>query len=897
MKKLLSLLLVLVFALGAIASCGPKENEALINAGDYINALYKDESTNTTVDYDVVANVVYDGVTYPITWTVDVTEGVTIVDSVNAGFKTVKVVRGDADIPYKLTASITDGTDTVTKTFDRVVPAKVSQAAIVEAAYQLAAGAVMDGVQTLTGKIIRIDTPYDADYKNVTVTIVVENLTDKPIMCYRLKGDNAADLKIGDTITVEGTIKNYNGTIEFDAGCQIKAYTAWAPTAAEKITATEAELDKSVYTTLNYNQEVTLPATGATYTDVTIAWTATGATVVDNKFSVTLGAEAQTVVLTATLTCGEATNTKTINVTVSKTKTDAEIATEAKALAEGASLPGRYMLTGVITKIDTVYSEQYGNITVTIAPTGADDKTIQCYRLKGDAAANLKVGDTITVEGVIKNYKGTVQFDSGCTIKNYTAWAPSAAEKVATEKAALAITNEVNVNGTVITLPATGVTYTDVVITWAATGATIDNGKVTVTLGDEASSFTLTATLTCGETTDTKAFTVAVAAKPAVAPVKVAVPQIGSSYKFAMYQATLGKLLYITGDTDAEKSYQLVTSDGMKNGIDVTLEAVDGVEGAFRIYFMKADAKTYIEVYYDTEDEKGRLRLVTDVPATYYTLDATTGVAVSEANGTKYYVGSYNNYDKGAVSEFSYISGNNASKIDVSQFPLFFYELKELATIPAADKVADEKKFLNINAPANVAFTTVINLVTSPIVYEDVTIAWTATGATIVDNTVTIVPTTTAQTVTLTATITCGSASVTKEYTLNVPALLNIQENVAYKIGAGDIYWNGKVSSGKLQKGDAANVYIEKSETAGKYYIYVLQADGTTKDYLSMTSDSTTKFKLSSTKYAWAITADYIQSAEELSARCIYCYNSNDFRTYAIDYSSSSAVKASWIME
>ena len=304
MKKLLSLLLILVFALGVIASCGRKENEALNKAGDYINALYKDESTNTTVDYDVVANVVYDGVTYPITWTVDVTEGVTIVDSVNAGFKTVKVVRGDADIPYKLTASITDGTDTVTKTFDRVVPAKVPQAAIVEAAYQLEAGAVMDGVQTLTGKIIKIDTAYSTTYDNITVTIVVENLTDKPIMCYRLEGDNAADLKIGDTITVEGTIKNYNGTIEFDAGCVIKAYTAWVADAAGKIEIEKTAL--TLNTNIAINPVLTLPATGATYTDVTITWTADGVAV-SGGYTVNLGDEARTVKLVATIACEGAT--------------------------------------------------------------------------------------------------------------------------------------------------------------------------------------------------------------------------------------------------------------------------------------------------------------------------------------------------------------------------------------------------------------------------------------------------------------------------------------------------------------------------------------------------------------------------------------------------------------
>ena len=47
------------------------------------------------------------------------------------------------------------------------------------------------------------------------LTISVEG---KDFYCFWLKGTEAQmkDLKVGDTITVSGTIKNYNGTIEFE---------------------------------------------------------------------------------------------------------------------------------------------------------------------------------------------------------------------------------------------------------------------------------------------------------------------------------------------------------------------------------------------------------------------------------------------------------------------------------------------------------------------------------------------------------------------------------------------------------------------------------------------------------------------------------------------------------
>ena len=85
-------------------------------------------------------------------------------------------------------------------------------------------------------------------------------------------------------------------------------------------------------------------------------------------------------------------------------------------LEAGAAMTRESTMTGVITEIPSAYSEQYGNITVNIVAAGLTDYTVQCYRLKGEGAADLKIGDVITVTGTIKNYKGTIEFDSGCQI-------------------------------------------------------------------------------------------------------------------------------------------------------------------------------------------------------------------------------------------------------------------------------------------------------------------------------------------------------------------------------------------------------------------------------------------------------------------------------------------------
>ena len=87
--------------------------------------------------------------------------------------------------------------------------------------YKLLDGEAQEAQKTITGTIVNIDTPWSEDYQNITVTIQVGGLEAYTIMCYRLSGEGAKDLAVGDTITVTGILKNYKGTIEFDAGCTL----------------------------------------------------------------------------------------------------------------------------------------------------------------------------------------------------------------------------------------------------------------------------------------------------------------------------------------------------------------------------------------------------------------------------------------------------------------------------------------------------------------------------------------------------------------------------------------------------------------------------------------------------------------------------------------------------
>ncbi|MBP5224974.1 MAG: hypothetical protein J6Z38_05265, partial [Lachnospiraceae bacterium] len=204
-----------------------------------------------------------------------------------------------------------------------------SEAEIVAAAYALADGDSLSSNQTLTGKITKVKTAYDASFGNITVIISCQG---KDIQCYRMKGTGVETLKVGDTIKVSGILKNYQGTIEFDAGCQLVEIVA-------------------VGAVVNYG-------------------------------------------------------------------TQDQIVDAAYALGANESLVGDQTLTGVITKVNTAYDAGYQNVSVTIVVNGKTDKPIYCYRIKGAGADTIKVGDTITVTGLIKNYVGTngnstIEFDAG----------------------------------------------------------------------------------------------------------------------------------------------------------------------------------------------------------------------------------------------------------------------------------------------------------------------------------------------------------------------------------------------------------------------------------------------------------------------------------------------------
>ena len=329
----------------------------------------------------------------------------------------------------------------------------------------------------------------------------------------------------------------------------------------------DAELATLKVDKLTYTEDgtATLPVAGTTHTDVTISWASNNAAVVVDgaNLAVTMPASNAKVTLTATVKAGtvEKTKTFTLNLVV-------DVVDAAYALESGESLNG-FTLTGVIGKIDDAYSEQYGNITVTIVIDNRVNQPIQCFRLKGEGCDTLAVGDKITVTGNIVNYNGTIEFNSGCTLDAKTT---ATAEEIAIAKFAFVeLAKEVTEN---FTLPE-GITWT----VKEGTAITIDGVNATVVRGDADATVVITGTLS-GHTRD---FTVVVKATDG-GSVEPPVEDVMTVAEALAAANALGKDEY-----SAEKVYV--------EGVVTEITKFDSGRSSYTFYIKDADGTDQLTVF------------------------------------------------------------------------------------------------------------------------------------------------------------------------------------------------------------------------------------------------------------------------------------------------------------
>ncbi len=414
------------------------EVAAADKVGSELNAVSIPASVTESTTIDLPAT----GATYSdvaFDWTVSGSENASITDgklSITVGRTTEKI---------KVTATATCGDATETRDYEiSVVPGNLSEEDIVNALYELSAGDVLaGGPYTLSGKVTEIVTEYSAEHGNITVNMVVGEMTDKPVQCYRLKGEGADALKVGDEITVKGNLKRYKDTFEFDQGCELvspeEANVAKILDALYALGQNEAL--EGTYTLSGTIKEVVTPYDSG-YGNITVTIVVDGHDDKPVQCFRMIGEGIDTIKTGDKITVSGVLkhyfkNDKSTfefdakctldsidfvaEETSEKPETPEQIVKALYALGSGETLSGGpYTLTGKITKVDTPWSDEYKNISVIIVVDELTDYPVLVFRLKGEGAEGLKEGDVITVTGQLKNYddKGTAkyEFTSGCTL-------------------------------------------------------------------------------------------------------------------------------------------------------------------------------------------------------------------------------------------------------------------------------------------------------------------------------------------------------------------------------------------------------------------------------------------------------------------------------------------------
>ncbi len=386
MKKLLALILAVICCLGMVACGGEDHSKALDDAISMLNINYKDMN-RTPADYELVGSIPIDGKTVKVTWTVS-----------NSAIKVVKngkMVKidvpdvNDTETTYVLKATVSIGGQKKTKEFNLTLPVIIFDPYESEPAENTAFKLMLTqgnlGGKNLFATHEISGGKYYASTEDVNAApdFYAEKVEGGYKFYTTIDGAKSYVLAY-----LEGTSKR----LKYDAA----EGTVWYY--KEDCKAWFTMISGGEYCLGTYNSFNTFCISDGSYMKAETTGVTQFPGNLITKENVAKLEPADEVVIYDTI---------------------AEIYDEAAKLADNALLSGghKYTLTGVITSVDTPYDAGYGNVTVTIDVEG---KAFQCFRLKGDGADTIKVGDTITVEGPVSAYKGKVQVNQG-DLKSVTA--------------------------------------------------------------------------------------------------------------------------------------------------------------------------------------------------------------------------------------------------------------------------------------------------------------------------------------------------------------------------------------------------------------------------------------------------------------------------------------------
>ena len=593
MKKILSVLLVLIFTLTAFVSCdkipglegmSDKLNfEEILNtvkfwekdetpsvtlddAKAYLFNTYKDSAKAPVVDYDLVAIVTIDGVKFSVTWTVDLDTIITIKESNKANFWTVDLPDvNEEEKAYNLTATIADAEgNKVEIKFAKTLPVidntgvetmlkenvayklYVNQLTINPDGYKLFA---KNQASTAENKYISTTTnPLEA--AEYFVEIVGDGYK-----VYTMVDGAKMYLNANTVATEDGKISKYLGlAAESEA---VYVYDSSIQTFIVTI-------DGLQYGVGTYNNFETLSISDKSYFK-------------PENINVVGGQYPLTFMLAETANELTPSQKPVVNdPAANSTLTIAQALELANSKANTIYTEGKYYVTGTVKEIK---NETYGNLYIT---DGTND--LYVYGTYDATGANRfdametkpAVGDTITVYGVLGKYNDAAQ------MKN--AWITS-----------------INGEGGSGTTPAP---------TPDAELAVVDT------------------------------------------------PVAGVAYKLGLFHGGNGNVdVFFNGQNYNNYAWYLAYGDAAA-AVDVYLEAVEGVAGGFRLYFMNGEAKTYIRMFpRDGDTTKGTMEMTTTVPTEYYTYNTEYKTLIyTSTTGEQFYMGSSGTYKSISTSAISYIT-------------------------------------------------------------------------------------------------------------------------------------------------------------------------------------------------------------------------------------------------
>ena len=572
-------------------------------------------------------------------------------------------------------ATVNNGTVTAVAPGEATITAKISGTNVsatcsvwvkpAAAAISAANAAADNSFHTVVGEITMIDGQ----------SIYIQDSTGG--ICVRVPSNSG--MAIGGTLTASGKRSTYNGLIQLDATNSTKGAVSYAAGTASVIPA-----EVTIAGIANENLSKLLKVTGTfTVTEVfdnNGSYDTPNITVEDannNKFVIykapltKVGGEWPIAVGdTISAVTGVLTVNVKNNVTTYRMNCKAASDIDTTVFVTGVTLDKTSQNLVVGGTVDLIATVAPGNATNKDVTWDSSDSTVAEVSTAGKVTAKKAGTATITVTTADGSKTAT------CTVTVVAATVPATGVTLDKTTASLEVGKDVTLTATVA--PADS---TDAVV-WStsdATIATVAGGKVTalkagtVTItakaGDKTATCTVTVTAPVEEEEDNNTSSGGTGSSTPAAPTWTvqSTPKAGTAFKYGLNQKGLEKQLWFTGEMDG---YYLALSEDVKDAVDVVVETV---EGGYRLSFNKDGVKKYIDIVERTDKAGSANVVITDEPTAVLTWDATAKTFFAKIGENTFYLGTYNNYKTISASNISYITGDNASKVDVSQYVSHLY--------------------------------------------------------------------------------------------------------------------------------------------------------------------------------------------------------------------------------